>query len=86
MQFPIWYLLFIYAIFVILATIFTFFNVFHIGKFGLQNTKTTIVMAAYIGGYIGSLIITLAILSSFDWTAVVDLDNLFPGSSTSTLL
>lgn len=86
MQFPLWYLLIIYAVFVLVAGVFVFFNVFHIAKFGLQNTKTTIVLSVYVVGYIGALVLSLAILSTFDWSAMIDMSQLFPGGSTTTIL
>ena len=86
MEFPLWYLLIVYALFVLVSGVFVFFNVFHIAKFGLQSTKTSLVLGVYVVGYIGALVLSLAILSTFDWSTMIDMSQLLPGGSTTTLL
>ena len=78
MTFPLWYLLIPYAVFALITALFLFFNLYHIVKFGLQATKTTVVLAVYVFGFLAVMIFTLALLSAYDWNVMVDLSQYIP--------
>ncbi|MFH1631652.1 MAG: hypothetical protein ABIA47_01330 [bacterium] len=67
-MFHLWYLLIPYIAFVLLAFIFLFFNLFDVSQFGLQSNKTTIVLTAYVGGFLAVLIVSTTVLITIDWS------------------
>lgn len=60
-------LLFVYGFFVFLALLFFIFNIYHLVKFGLQSTKTTLVLGIYTLGFVFVLGGTLMMLWNIDW-------------------
>jgi len=83
---PLWYLLVPYCLFLFVATVFLFFNIFHIVKFGLQETKTTLVLLAYIFLFLGTITLTLIILSFFDWNFIIEFSNFLPSAKSIDIL
>ncbi len=77
MTFPLTYLLILYALAAFLGFLFTFFNVFHIAKFGLQSTKTSIIIMIYTFAFIGILTVSGLAILTFNWNAVIALPNIF---------
>ena len=77
MGFPVIYLLVPFGLVILLTTLFVMFNFFHIAHFGLQGTKSAIVLGSYILLYLLVLIFVLQILSMFDWTQTINFPNLF---------
>ena len=72
-MFPLWYLLVPYGIFLGFLALFVFFNLYHITKFGLQSAKTTIVLIAYMAGFLGILWLSYTMLADVEWKEAVDL-------------
>ncbi|MDP2631964.1 MAG: hypothetical protein Q8P30_04345 [Candidatus Uhrbacteria bacterium] len=64
---PLWYLLIAYFALVALAFLFLFFNLFDISHFGLQNGKTSIVLAVYTLSFLLVLLISASLLITIDW-------------------
>ena len=53
------------------------FNIFHIAKFGLQSTRTAFVLGLYTLGFFSVGIISLILIAQYDWTATLDLAEVF---------
>ncbi len=70
-------LLFVFTFFVLLTVLFFIFNLFHIIKFGLQSTQTTIVLGAYTLGFFIVLGGTLLMLITIDWDQPVNANSVF---------
>lgn len=75
-MFPLWYALAAFILFAFVAFLFLIFNLAHIIKFGLQSTKTSLVLGLYIFSFIGAMILALVILMPYDWSIVIDTSNL----------
>lgn len=69
---PKWYLLFPYLFFVALATLLLVFNLYHVAKYGLQSTKTSIVLAIYILSFFIVAIFSVTLLFTHDWSGALD--------------
>lgn len=72
-MFPLWYLLVPYGIFLLFMALFVFFNLYHIASFGLQSAKTTVVLVAYMAGFLGILWLSYITLADVSWKETVDL-------------
>ncbi|MFA6521979.1 MAG: hypothetical protein WCT24_00035 [Patescibacteria group bacterium] len=77
MELPVLYLLIPFGLVILLTTLFVMFNFFHIAHFGLQGTKTALVLVGYIAIYVCALMFVFQILSSFDWSQTIVLPDLF---------
>ncbi|MFA6130832.1 MAG: hypothetical protein WC730_01035 [Patescibacteria group bacterium] len=77
MEFPMIYLLIPFGVVVLATTLFVMFNFFHIAHFGLQGTKSSIVLLVYCFSFVGLLIFITQILGSLSWETNVSLDWLF---------
>ncbi len=77
MQIPIVFLLIPFGIVVLISTVFVMFNFFHVAHFGLQSTKTAIVLAVYLFGFSAVIILCYLILANFDWTQTIEITNIF---------
>lgn len=86
MEFPLWIMLIPYAIAVFCALIFVFFNIYHIASFGLQSTKTTMIIGVYILSYLFVMIISLSLIATVDWSADITLQEVIQGVQIDDLL
>lgn len=75
--FPVYYLLFPYALVVIITLLFLVFNVLHIYKFGVNAAQTTKVITAYSLAFLCALTFGIALLISQEWTHVLTVNNIF---------
>ena len=82
MSFPAIYVLLPYFVFVALSLMVFFFNVYHIGRFGLQSTRTAFVLGLYTLGFLAVLAISVILLAPYDWTGVIAVSDAFRPSST----
>ena len=76
MSFPLWILLIPYVLFLFIAVIFLFLNLYHIGRFGLQALKTTLVLSLYIISFLVVLGVTSTMLVNFTWSDQVELQQI----------
>lgn len=61
----------------ILAFIFLLINLFHVARFGLQSTRTTIVLAGYLGVFLLVSVVSVMIVFSQDWSGEIDVSGIF---------
>ncbi|MBU0614099.1 hypothetical protein KJ766_02310 [Patescibacteria group bacterium] len=80
MDIPIVFLLIPFGLMTLVATVFVMFNVFHIAHFGLQSTKTTVILMLYLFGFLATLSICFLILNQFDWSQTINVPNIFDQS------
>ncbi len=74
---PAAYFLIPYLVFAGLSVMLFFFNIFHIAKFGLQSTRTAFVLGLYTLGFFSVGIISVILIAQYDWTATLDLAEIF---------
>lgn len=77
MTFPLWYFLVAYGIFFVICSFFLFFNFYHIARFGLQSTKTMLVLAMYSIAFAALLLGQIELLLTIDWTETVSISEAF---------
>ena len=75
------YLLIPYVFFAALSGLVFFFNIYHIGKFGLQSTRTTFVLALYTLGFLAVVVISIILLMQYDWTSTIYINDVLSPSS-----
>lgn len=63
------------------AALFLFFNVFHLWRYGVEGTGTTLLIITYICLFAVTLGGTWLALSGFIWGDTFSLTNLFPSTS-----
>ena len=68
---PLWIFLAIYGVFFLVCSLFVFFNFYHIARFGLQSTKTAIVLAIYTISFAIIVLVQINFLLTIDWTETV---------------
>lgn len=81
LEFPLWYFLVPLAFVFLVTSVYLFFNVYHVAKFGLQSMLTRLVILGYIASYLAILLISAGMLSSFDWTATINVGDIIPLST-----
>jgi len=84
MIFPLWYILVPYAAILLFGLLFLFFNVFHLLRYGIENGKTTALIAVYICSFLLVVGGSLLFLTSFTWNQDVDMLELLPFNSENT--
>jgi len=83
MTFPLWYFLAVYGLFFFGCSIFVFFNFYHIARFGLQSTKTTLVLAMYTVSFAALILGQIELLLTIDWTETISISDAFFSSTPS---
>jgi hypothetical protein len=71
---PLWYLLVPFGVLYAVCSFFIFFNFFHIAKFGLQGTKTAIVLAIYVFSFVSISLLSIDLILRVDWTQELVID------------
>ena len=82
MSIPLWIFLAIYGLFFFICSFFVFFNFYHMARFGLQSTKTTLVLALYTVAFAGIILLQINLLLSVDWTQELILSEALFSTST----
>ncbi|PIZ53122.1 hypothetical protein COY25_04060, partial [Candidatus Uhrbacteria bacterium CG_4_10_14_0_2_um_filter_41_7] len=77
MNLPLVYLLIPYLIIAFFGLLMFAFNFYHIAKFGLQSPKTTYVLGLYILAFVGVIIISLSIISQYNWLDNISINGIF---------
>ncbi|MBT4856659.1 hypothetical protein HON52_00525 [Candidatus Uhrbacteria bacterium] len=77
MIFPLWIFLAIYGLFFFICSFFVFFNFYHMARFGLQSTKTTIVLALYTIAFAAVVLLQVNLILSIDWTQTLSISEAF---------
>ncbi|MDA0208252.1 MAG: hypothetical protein O3B64_02480 [bacterium] len=73
MQVPLSILLIPFGIMFFVSFVFFIVNIFHISRYGLQSTKTTAIIGAYLVGFFVTVLISGALLFRYDWSRTIDL-------------
>lgn len=66
-----------FGIFSLITLLFFFFNVYHLAKFGLENTKTYLLISVYFFCFFGLIIFWGVAFSTIDWNHKIDIASLF---------
>lgn len=83
MTFPLWIFLAAYGVFFVICSFFIFFNFYHIARFGLQSTKTTIVLAMYTIAFASVVLLQINLLLTIDWTETISINEAFFSTTPS---
>lgn len=76
-----------YFVVVFLAVVFLLINLFHMARFGLQSTKTSLILILYVAGFIFVGIVSVLLVFSYDWSGTFEIQNIFkPSLSGQNLL
>ncbi len=84
MVFPLYYLLIPFALVLLFSFIFFFFNIFHIRRYGVKHTNTTLLLVIYFLAYGITVSATGLYLSTIDWTREFSWSEILPFSAPST--
>ncbi len=81
---PLSLLLIPYFFVVGVAAIFLFFNVFHLWRYGLEGTGTSLLILVYLGLFVLVVGGTWAALSGFAWHESFSLNDILPATARSS--
>ncbi len=82
----LWYFLAFYIFFVVLGFVFLFFNLFHIARFSPKTTPSILVLIFYILFFFSVLAISVATLSTIDWTQSFTVEQIFGFTVSASVL
>ena len=74
---PMWVFLLPYVLFFFLGFLFLIFNIFHVARFGLQSTQTTVVLTIYLVSFFVVAIFSVMLVFSEDWSGEIDPTEIF---------
>lgn len=61
-----------YFLTLLLAFIFLLINLFHMVRFGLQSTKTNVVIILYVSGFVFVFLVSILLITPHDWSGTFD--------------
>ncbi len=83
MTLPLWIFLAAYGVFFLICSFFVFFNFYHMARFGLQSTKTTLVLGLYTLAFAGVVLLQINLLLTIDWTETISINEAFLSTTPS---
>lgn len=84
--FPLSYILIPFGLVFLLALTFYFFNIFHLRRYAIQSTATTMVMVAYTLGFLAIIAVVSSYMLTVDWNERFKLSDLIPEFQASSRL
>ncbi len=68
---PVWYVLVVYALFLVVFTTYTGFNLYHLLRFGAKGPGLYAILALFLVGTVLLVGLTVALLAPYDWSATI---------------